>query len=194
MWMYALVFFIAMAVDCIPVFAPPAWPILVFFVVKFSLNPWIVTLLGVLGTTIGRGIFSTYIPWLSRKILNTKEDENLKFIGQKVSQTPARAFLFVLLYSLTPLSTTALFTAAGVAKARLLHILPPFFIGKMISYGTLIWLGDYATKDGFLDGSLSLKNIILGVLGLLILGALLFVDWKTLLLKKKLKLRFKIWK
>src|SRR4051812_18558647 len=126
MWPYVAAFFTAIAVDCVPVFAPPAWPILIFFVVKFDLNPWIVIVLGVTGTTMGRLIFSTYIPWVSRKVLNHQEDENLKYIGKKLSQTPGRAFMFVLLYSLTPLSTTALFTAAGIAHARRLYILPPF--------------------------------------------------------------------
>jgi hypothetical protein len=37
---YLLVFLAALAVDTIPVFAPPAWIVLVFLVIKFQLNPW----------------------------------------------------------------------------------------------------------------------------------------------------------
>ena len=69
-----------------------------------------------------------------------------------------------------------------------------FFIGKMISYGLLIYLGDYATQDGIFSGHLTPKNVIIGTLGILILAAMLFVDWKMLLEKKNLKLRFKVWR
>jgi membrane protein YqaA with SNARE-associated domain len=195
MWPYLAAFFCALLVDCIPVFAPPAWPILIFFVVKFELNPWLVILLGVIGTTIGRFVLSTYIPWVANKVLDPKEDENLKFLGEKLSQTRWKTLVFVLLYSLTPLSTTALFTAAGIANVKKLNILPPFFIGKLISYSVLIWLGDYAANNGhgLLSGTFSVKGIISAVLGLLIIAAFLFIDWKTLLQKKKLKLNFKIW-
>jgi membrane protein YqaA with SNARE-associated domain len=196
MWMYVIAFLVALAVDCIPIFAPPAWPILVFLVVHYHLNPWIVLIVGVTGTTIGRFVLSTYIPWVSCRILDHREDDNLKFLGQKLSEAWTKSFLFVLLYSLTPLSTTALFTAAGIAKVRRLYILPPFFIGKMISYGVLIWLGDYAASngDGIFSGVFSVKGVLSAVVGVLILAALLFVDWKELLLNKQLKFRFKIWK
>jgi membrane protein YqaA with SNARE-associated domain len=196
MWMYAVAFFLALAVDCIPIFAPPAWPILIFLVVHYDLNPWIVLVVGVTGTTIGRFVLSTYIPWVSGRILNHREDDNLKFLGKKLSEAWTKSFIFVLLYSLTPLSTTALFTAAGIAKVRRLYILPPFFIGKMISYGVLIWLGDYAASNGtgIFSGVFSVKGVLSAIVGILILAALLFVDWKELLLKKHLKFRFKIWK
>lgn len=194
--MYVVVFLVALAVDCIPVFAPPAWPLLVFFLVRYDLNPWLVVVLGVIGTTLGRYVLASYIPWVSRKILDKREDDNLKFLGQRLSRTALSAFVFVFLYSLTPLSTTALFTAAGIAKVKPLYILPPFFIGKMISYSVLILTGQYAVENAgsiFGDG-LSLKSILTAVCGLLLLLALLFIDWKELLLKKKFKLRFKIWK
>ncbi|PYJ07821.1 MAG: hypothetical protein DMF06_14545 [Verrucomicrobia bacterium] len=54
MWAYLLVFLAALAVDTIPVFAPPAWILLVFLLVKFHLNPWAVVVVGVTGSTIGR--------------------------------------------------------------------------------------------------------------------------------------------
>ena len=37
MWPYVAVFFSAMAVDSIPIFAPPAWPILIFFLALFGI-------------------------------------------------------------------------------------------------------------------------------------------------------------
>ena len=51
MGIYLLVFLAALAVDSIPVFAPPAWILLVFLTVKFQLNSWAVIVVGVTGST-----------------------------------------------------------------------------------------------------------------------------------------------
>ena len=48
------------------------------------------------------------------------------------------------LYTVTPLSTTALFTAAGIARVKPLHTVPPFFCGKCVSDGVMILTGHYA--------------------------------------------------
>ena len=42
---------------------------------------------------------------------------------------------------------TVLYLAAGVAKANPLHTIPPFFCGKMISDGVMIFAGSYAVAD-----------------------------------------------
>ena len=64
MWPYLLVFFAALAVDTIPVFAPPAWILLVVLLVKFKLNPWLTVAIGVAGSTVGRYILTRYIPMI----------------------------------------------------------------------------------------------------------------------------------
>src|ERR1044072_4234686 len=105
---YAVAFMASALVDSIPFFAPPAWTILVFLLVKFDLNPWIVIGLGSVGTALGRYTFATYIPWVGKKALNRRENDNLKFLGRRLAKREKSTFLFVLIYSLTPLSPTAL--------------------------------------------------------------------------------------
>jgi hypothetical protein len=78
MWPYLVVFLAALAVDTIPVFAPPAWILLVILLVKFHLNPWLTVVLGVTGSTIGRYILTRYIPHVSASIVNRREDTNLR--------------------------------------------------------------------------------------------------------------------
>jgi len=196
MWPYVAVFLSAVAVDSIPVFAPPAWPILIFFQIHYGLNVWAVILLGVTGTTLGRFILSLYIPWVGHQILNRRGNGNLEFLGKRLSASPTSAFTFVLLYSLTPLSTTALFTAAGVAKVRRAYILPPFFLGKLISYSALILTGHYAAThaEAIWGGSPSWKTLLPAGVGLLLILGFLFIDWKRLLLHKEFCLHFNIWK
>jgi membrane protein YqaA with SNARE-associated domain len=194
MWAYAACFLAAVAVDSIPVFAPPAWPILVFFLVHYDLNPWAVILLGVSGTTLGRAILTTYICRLGHKVLDPCEEKNLQYLGSRLSG--ASAFAFVCLYSLTPLSTTALFTAAGMAKVKLRHLLPPFFLGKLTSYSVLIWTGQYVATDpeGLFSGMLTWKGVLTALLGFVLLLGVLFIDWKKLLREKEFRLNFRIWK
>src|SRR5689334_21779484 len=104
MWMYLGIFLGSLCVDLIPIAAPPAWTVMVFFIIKFDLNPWVALFVGVFGSTLGRYIFSLYIPKVSRKILKNRKEKELEFVGKKLASNLWGAWIFVFLYSLTPLS------------------------------------------------------------------------------------------
>src|SRR2546423_6018614 len=123
MWPYFLVFFAALAVDTIPVFAPPAWIVLVVLLVKFKLNSWLTVAIGVTGSTIGRYILTRYIPKISSRIVNRREDANLRYIGGKNGKTKWSSPRFVFVYTLTPLFPTPLFTPVAIGGTEPLHIL-----------------------------------------------------------------------
>jgi membrane protein YqaA with SNARE-associated domain len=194
MWMYLVVFLATLAVDTIPIFAPPAWIILVFLVVTFHLNPWIAVIIGVAGSTLGRYILSLYIPKVSSKLINRREDENLRYIGGKLGQRAWAAAGFVFLYTLTPLSTTALFTAAGMARVDCRYILTAFFCGRLITDGALVYSGKYAATNlpELIRGQFSWQTVVILVAGLAVIALVLFIDWRQLLAKHRLKLRFNI--
>jgi membrane protein YqaA with SNARE-associated domain len=197
MWPYLLVFFAALAVDTIPIFAPPAWIVLVVLLVKFQLNPWLTVAIGVTGSTIGRYILTRYIPKISSRLVNRQEDANLRYIGRKIGKAKWSASVFVFLYTLTPLSTTALFTAVAMARTRRpFHILVPFFFGRLITDGLLVFGGKYASTNltDLLHGEANWKTMVTLIAGLIIISAFLFVDWRQLLEHKKLRFRFKILK
>ena len=196
MWQYPIVFLAALGVDLIPVFAPPAWTLMVLLLVKFNLNPWMVLVAGVTGSALGRYLFSLYIPKVSAKLITRRKDQELEFVGKKLGQTRWKSWTFVFLYTLTPLSTTALFTAAGMAKVHPMQTVPPFFVGKLVSDGLMIAMGDHLSANGgdVLHNLFSPNGIVTMVLGLVVIGGLLFVDWRTLLQRKKVKFNFKIWK
>ena len=196
MWPYLLVFLAALAVDTIPIFAPPAWILLVVLVVKFHLNPWLAVVIGVIGSTIGRYILTRYIPKISSRLVNRREDVNLRYIGGKIGKAKWSSGVFVFLYTLTPLSTTALFTAVAMARTKPWHILIPFFLGRLITDGVLVFSGKYASANlsGLLHGEANWKSVITLVIGLLVIAVFLFVDWRQLLEQKKLRFRFNILK
>ena len=187
--LYLVAFLAALIVDTIPVFAPPAWTVLTFLIVKYDLNPWLVVVVGCIGSTIGRWILSLYIPHVADRILSKKTNENVHFVGKRLGKSWWASFVFVLLYSLTPLSTTALFTAAGTAKIKPWHILPAFFIGKFISDAVMVFTGKYAapTLSATIHGQLSWKTGAVALAGGLLMAGVFFIDWKKLLEHKRLQ-------
>jgi hypothetical protein len=189
-------FLIGVVVDSIPVFAPPAWSLLIILIVKYRANIWGVLILGVAGSTLGRYILSLYIPKLSVKLLNRAENVNLAYIGKKFDRGFWKTSLFVFLYTLTPLSTTTLFTAAAMGRANALSLLPAFALGKFVSDAIMLFTARQSAGNimDLFHGRASLKTIMGALLGLLLIGGLLFVDWQSLIEKKNLKLRFRIWK
>ncbi|MDB6129561.1 MAG: hypothetical protein JWM04_668 [Verrucomicrobiales bacterium] len=117
-------------------------------------------------------------------------------MGDKLNQGYWKTTIFVFLYTLTPLSTTALFTAAGMGRTKPAYILPPFALGKLVSDAIMIFTGKYAAGDirDMFHGDISPKTIIFLLLGLVIIGVTLFIDWQELFEHKKFKFRFKIFK
>ena len=115
MWEYLLVFFMSFLVDSVPFIGPPAWTVMVFFQMRYHLNIWVVLVVGVIGSALGRYVLSKYIPYLSLKVIRKEKNEDIQFVGQKLLDKGWRVQLFVLLYTLVPLPSTPLFTASGMA-------------------------------------------------------------------------------
>ena len=196
MWLYAVVFLSALTVDVIPLIAPSAWMVALFLLVKFHLRPWIVLPFCASGSTLGRYLMSLYIPRFAALFIKRHKTDELKFLGKKLSESLWQSWLFVFIYSMTPLSTTALFMAAGVAKVKPSRTLPPFFCGKFLSDAVMIFAGLYAAANykNLAQGSSSPKEIVTLVLGCVVLAGFLFLDWRALLERKKFTFNFRIWK
>ncbi|WP_035669936.1 hypothetical protein [Flavobacterium sp. 83] len=195
-WQYLLVFAGAFLFDVVPIPFPPAFSIMVPLQILFGLNTWLVIVIGVAGSIIGRFVLTLYIPLLADKIFKPEKNKEVQFLGNKMSEKGWKSQLIIVAYSLLPLPTTPLFLAGGMARIKPIQIIPAFFVGKFISDSVAVHLGKFASKnfDGIINASLSWKSIASLVLGLLLICALLFIDWFSLLEKKKFKLNFKIWK
>ena len=193
---YVFVFFAALLVDIIPLAGPPAWILMVFFQVRYHLNIWLVLIIGVTGSAVGRYLYSLYIPLLANKFINKQKNEDIQFIGERLKGHGWKVQLFVLLYTLLPLPSTPLFTVAGIAKIKTIYIMPAFFIGKFISDAMMVFAGNYVATSlsGDNKGFLSWKNVTGTAVSLVIIFLFLFIDWRRLLQKKKFRFSFNIWK
>ena len=195
-WEYLLVFTGAFLFDVVPFPFPPAFTIMVFFQTLFGLNIWFVIIIGVAGSIFGRYVLTLYIPLLAGRIFKRTKNEDVRFLGQKMKEKGWRGQLVIVSYSLLPLPTTPLFLASGMARINALYIIPAFFIGKFTSDAITVHLGKYAAThaEDIISGTLSWPSILSLLIGLLLVCTVLFIDWRTLIQKKKFLLNFMIWK
>jgi len=194
-WIYLLVFLGAFLFDVVPIPFPPAFTIMVFLQIMFDLNIWWVIVIGVAGSILGRYILTLYIPFLAGKIFKKSKNEDVEFLGSKMKEKGWKSQMLILAYSLLPLPTTPLFLAAGIAKVKPRYIIPAFFVGKFTSDAITVHLGKYAAENvtSVMESAFSLKSVASMVFGLLLVCAVVFIDWRTLIQQKKLKVNFKVW-
>ena len=195
-WQYLLIFAGAFLFDVVPFPFPPAFSIMVPLQIMFGLNTWLVIVIGVAGSILGRYVLTLYIPLLADRVFKPEKNEDVKFLGKKMKEKGWKSQVIIVAYSLLPLPTTPLFLAGGMARIKPIQIIPAFFIGKFTSDAIAVHLGKYASEniDDMMSAALSWKSIASLVFGLLLLCALLFIDWRSLIEKKKLQLNFKILK
>ena len=193
-WQYILVFLGALLFDIVPFPFAPAFTIMVFFQILFDLDVWLVIIIGVIGSVLGRYILLLYAPLLSKKYIKAEKNKDIQFLGQKMQENVWKGQLVILAYSLLPLPTTPLFLAAGISKMKAKYIIPAFLIGKFTSDTVAIHLGKFAAEntESIFENLLSWKSIASLVLGLLLLFCLFFINWRVLIQTKKLVLNFKI--
>lgn len=195
-WQYFIVFLGAVLMDITPLPLPPAFTIMILFQIMFGLPVWPVIVVGVAGSVLGRAILSTYIPKVSGRIFNERENEDIRFLGKKLDSRGWKSQLFILFYTLMPLPSTPLFIAGGMARMKWINIIPAFCIGKLTSDAVAVTMGKYAAEntETILRGMVSVRSFIALGMGLLFLAALIFIDWRALIQDKKFRIHFNIWR
>jgi membrane protein DedA with SNARE-associated domain len=195
-WQYLLVFVGALMFDIVPFPFPPAFTIMILLQIAFHLNIWLVIIAGVVGSVIGRYILILYTPLISNKYIKESKNEDVQFLGTKMKENKWKGQLIVLVYSLLPLPTTPLFLAAGMSKLNAKYIIPAFLIGKFTSDTLALHAGKYASENAhkIIQNALSWKSVGSLLLCLLLIFCIFFIDWRSLIQKKKLVWKFKIFK
>ena len=195
-WQYILVFFGALLFDIVPFPFPPAFTIMMFFQIIFGLDVWLVIIIGVIGSVMGRYILLLYAPLLATKYLKESKNNDIQFLGAKMKENKWKGQAIVLAYSLLPLPTTPLFLGAGISKLNPIYIIPAFIVGKFTSDTIALHLGKYASEniENLIENTFSWQSIASLVLSLLLLFCLFFIDWRNLIQTKKLVINYKIWK
>jgi membrane protein DedA with SNARE-associated domain len=195
-WAYLLVFLGTIIVDCTPLPLPPAFTLMILLQNLFHLDIWPVIILGVIGSALGRYLFSLYIGRLSNWVLKPEKVNDIHYLGNKLNASMFRSQAFTLLYTLLPISSTPLFITAGIARMHPKRILPAFMVGKFISDAVAVHMGNYVVKNSrsLFSWDASPRTMVTLILYILLLLALLFIDWRSSLMEKRLRMKFNIWK
>lgn len=135
---YLLAIAVIAGANLLPAFAPPTWSILVFFTLRYHMNPVALVLLGVMSATFGRAILASVFRAI-RGMLPHGYVTNMERIGAKIEENPKRAFGLLTLFFLSPISSAQLFEAAGIIKRIALGpLLIAFAGGRLISYSIYV--------------------------------------------------------
>lgn len=195
-WHYILIFLGTLLLDAVPLPVPPAYTVMVFFHILYDLNLWLVLVVGLAGSILGRYLILLYAPVIADKFLRESKKDDIAFLGEKMSKNKWKGRLFILIYSLLPLPTSPLFLGAGISKVKPLFIIFPYMIGKAVSNSVALHLGQYVAKNfqNIIDNALSFNSFISITFSLSLIFSLFFIDWRILLETKKLVLDFKIFK
>ncbi|HVM90086.1 MAG TPA: hypothetical protein VMT76_18000 [Puia sp.] len=196
LWAYVLVFIGAVIVDITPFPLPPASTVMIFMQVTFGLPVWPVIIIGVAGSVVGRLILMLYIPLISERVLSKSKNDDIHFLGEKIKSSGMKAQLFILIYTLLPVSSTPLFIAGGIARMKPYYLVPSFLVGKFVSDTLAVHMGDYAVENtnSLLAGIISWQSVVPMLLFLVLLFCLLFIDWHTLIQTNRFRLKFNVWK
>ena len=195
-WPYIFVFLGALLFDIVPFPFLPAFTVMLYLQLQYHLNVWPVLFIGVAGSILGRYLLTLYIPFLADKYFKPAKNEDVQFLGERLKQKGWKSQLAIVAYSLLPLPTTPLFLAGGMARIKPLYIIPAFFVGKLTSDTAALMIGRHASQNiSRLRSSLLSWQSILGLAAsLLLLSALLFIDWRSLIQRRKFVLKFNIFK
>jgi len=193
-WQYFLVFIGALLFDIVPFPFPPAFTIMIVLQIIFHLNVWMAIIVGVAGSVLGRYILILYTPLITKKYITQSKNEDIQYLGSKMKENKWKGQLIVLAYSLLPLPTTPLFLAAGMSKLNAKYIIPAFIIGKFTSDTIALHAGKYASENALdiAQNLLSWKSIASVFICLFLIFCVFFIDWRSLIQKKKLVWKFKI--
>ena len=195
-WQYLLVFCGAITVDITPLPLPPAFTLMIILQSAFGLSIWPVIIAGVAGSAIGRLILAYYIPVVADRILSAEKNEDLLLLGEKIKTKGLKAQLFILIYTLLPLSSTPLFIAGGIARISPFYMLPAFIIGKFTTDSIAVFMGKYVAenKANFITDIFSLESMAALLLFFLLIFCLLFINWRTFIHTHKIQFKFNIWR
>jgi len=164
-----------------PIFAPPTWSIIVYFLITRELNPAAAVISAALAAGTGRYLLAIGTRAL-RNYIPIKARKNLYDAGVVLEAHPGRRYGTIALFILSPLPSAQLFEAAGLMQMNLKRLTLAFFSGRIFTY-SIYASGAYsikATNFGHLltDAFKSPYSWALQLFSIAIIYWLAKVDWR----------------
>lgn len=193
---YFGIFLILVGINAIPVLMPPSWMILsTFHVADSKLDILVLTITGATGSLLGRMILmqiSTHF----RRFIDKEKISNLDHLHDFFKRKKYGYFLASFLYSLSPLPSNVMFITYGIMRVRSFGILLGFWIGRVVSYYTLILTSNVVLRPFMELFSNHLIGIIItDAVGMLSIAVFSSINWFKIIKERKLEfIKPKLWK
>jgi membrane protein DedA with SNARE-associated domain len=167
--------FVISFIGSVSVIFPIPYTIVIFFLGSV-LDPFFVAVSGGLGAALGE--FSGYaLGYYGRKIVNKQTQRKMDYMVKLFNKYgPAAIFVF----ALTPLPDDLLFIPLGVMRYPFWRAFAPALLGKMLMTFILAYSGQQSIGliVTLFGGSGLLGTVVTAVLLILILVAMIKIDWE----------------
>src|SRR6478672_5396576 len=134
---YVIAAAVVFGVNLLPAFGPPTWAILVFFRVRYGLDPVVLVLTGGIAAASGRFLLATAADRF-RGRLSARRRASLASAAEAISSNRKHGLAALGLFALSPVPSAQLFLAAGLLHLRLVPLTCAFFAGRLVSYSIYV--------------------------------------------------------
>lgn len=188
------IFLSVLALNVIPIFAPPTWLVLSAIAVYYKINNVLfLAFTGALAATAGRLILAKLSERIiKRKFFSEKLKSNVDDLKKHLEKRRTLTFNIFLFYAFSPLPSNQLFIAYGLTDLPLKSITLPFFLGRLTSYTILSFTASEVTKKFTYQfvktGSFfGFYFVISQLLTICTIYLFVRIDWHAFFTEKKLK-------
>lgn len=175
---------VVFGLNVLPAFAPPTWTVLVFFRLKYDIPAAALVVVGAASAACGRFVLASAFRRLGSHLPERRRTD-LEAVGTVLTEGRRGRWGVLALFLLSPLPSTQLFEAAGLApQVRLVPVTLAFFAGRLVTYSLYVG-GATLAKDTLTqilrEGITSPWAIALQIVLLGLLVAFVVTPWARIL-------------
>ena len=179
---------LTVVLNTIPLFMPPTWMLLAYFHFREGYDTWQLAMVGGVAAATGRAILALTFRNLGTRVLPDRWRANIEELGVQLERHRTMSLSAFGLFLLGPLPSNQMFIAIGIARIPLLAPLAVFMVSRFVGY--VFWI----TTAGAVSSTLSdavkpsfggTASIIAQIAGLLVLVAVMQIDWRRFLQRRR---------
>jgi uncharacterized membrane protein YdjX (TVP38/TMEM64 family) len=173
---------IVFGINLLPALGPPTWAVLVFFRFRYPEIPLAALIVGgAAASASGRLVLAVAFRAFGTKLPPTRQ-ESLQIVGRLIGESRRGLLASFALFAVAPFPSAQMFEAAGLARIHLRPVLVAFFAGRLVSYSIYVGTASAAHESlsrVFAKGLLSPEAIATAIIGLILLIAIVLIDWPS---------------
>lgn len=184
-------------INVVPSFMPPTWTVISFVYINYNVNLFLLTIIGSISSSTGRLFLAKLSGKFTEKLLSKEVSKSLNFLGKRIRKSPKSSFLAAFAWALSPIASNYLFIAVGSTKSKMRYVLTGFFLGRTISYFGLAYTSNLVyegIRELLFENIFDWRKLAFNLFGLIIIFGYLLLDWKKLIIDKKIRFNRRVLK